>query len=84
MKTPNLISANDYKRIDYALSTMTPDEFFHTLGNYSIKVSVLPSGKAINVWHQPFIISVFQDNGRVSSLQHYANTTDMKRLFKPL
>lgn len=78
MKAPNLISSNDYRRIARALSDLTPDEFFHTLGDYTIKVSVTPTGKAINVWNQPFIITVYQDTGRVTSIQHFKSVEEMK------
>ena len=80
MKTPNLISSNDYRRIERALSSLTPDEFFHILGNYTIKVSVEPTGKAANVWNQPFMITVFQDTGRVSSIQHFRSVEEMKTI----
>lgn len=79
-KNPNLISSNDYRRIARSLSNLTPDEFFHTLGNYTIKVSVTPTGKAINVWNQPFIITVYQDNGRVTSIQHFKSVEEMKTI----
>lgn len=84
MKTPNLISSNDYKRIEKAMETMTPDGFTRTYGNYTVNVEVSPTGKAACVWNAPFTITVRQERQNVFSTQHFANTADMKRLYKPI
>lgn len=83
-QTPNLISYNDYKRIDKALEIMMPDSFTRTYENYTINVEVSPTGEAAGVWNAPFVITVRQNRQNVFSTQHFANTEDMKRLYKPI
>ena len=80
MKTPNLLSPNDYKRIQKALETMTPDRFVFAFQNYILKVEVQPTGSA-ETWKQPFLITVTQEHGNIFSTQHFSSVDQMKKYF---
>lgn len=84
-KVPVLLSANDYLRIQKALSEQKPDSFVITYaGEYLLKVTVSPLGKETDVWGQPFVITVYQEHRNVASMQHFKSVEQMKRLFWPV
>lgn len=60
MKAPNLLAANDYKRISKALEEHKEDTLTMTLGNYKLTVCVIPTGKDMDIWKQSHIITVEQ------------------------
>jgi len=81
LKTPSLISSNDYKRIDRALKSQTFDSFQMTMGDYWIQVEVSESGDK-SVWGQKYIITVRQNRKNVFSIQHFRSVEEMKRILK--
>lgn len=80
MKTPNLISANDYKRIQKSLDDQRFDLFSVTLGDYKVEVEVSKTGKDEDVWGQAFIITVRQQYRNVFKTQHFKSAKEMKRI----
>lgn len=80
MKHPNLLSANDYKAIDHALSTSKPLVLTRTLLTYSIIVEVVKTGEDEPVWHQSAIIRVTQNFSNMTTYyQHFRSVDEMKK-----
>ena len=78
MRHPNLLSANDYKRIQTALDNQKGDYFSVRFGDYAIAISVVPIGKAESVWNQPYIITVEQSYPNVYARKNCKNIDDLR------
>lgn len=79
MKTPNLLSPNDYKRISSALEAHKEDVLTMTLGDYKITVCVIPTGKDISVWNQSHIVTVEQWYRNVYTRKNCKTVADLQR-----
>ena len=78
MKHPNLLSVNDYKTINHALSTATPLFLTRRLLTYSILVEVTKTGKDEHIWHQPSVIRVTQTFPNMTTFQHFCSVDEMR------
>ena len=78
MHHTNLLTPNDYKRIQTALDNQKEDYFSVRFGDYAIAISVVPTGKAESVWNQPYIITVEQSYPNVYARKNCKNVNDLK------
>lgn len=78
MKAPNLISPNDYKRIEKAFNNLQPDDLFRTMGDYAITIKVKPTGKSMSAWNQPMVIQVTQEYRNIYKLKNCKDINELR------
>lgn len=78
MKTPNLLTDNDYNRILRAIQAHKEDALTITIGDYTINVSVVSVGKGVEVWGQPQLISVEEYYRNVFARKYCRSVEELK------
>ena len=79
MHHPNLLTPNDYNRIQTALDNQKEDYFSVRFGDYSIAISLISTGKAEGVWNQPYIIAVEQSYPNVYASKNCKSVNELKK-----
>ena len=82
MKAPKLSAANDYKLISKDLEEHKEDILTMTLGNYTLTVCVIPTGKDMDICKQTHIITVEQWYRNVYTRKNCKTVEELKHYLR--